>query len=411
MGAFDGFQTAEIFGWLLTVPELHGNCYRLEVLSHLALAIGSTAKKPSKSCIASWFQEHSVGTCGLMEDPPEDAFVTVVTTSYCSFRVFRGIWESAGFYLQRLINVVEEMPNQGDYVHIKSSTRALLQLSESICERADLRRYEFGQRLPADRIPKSVIENLNKLRKRVTFTRSELQSLAIDCNDLRTFVLNQTSQGKIRRSPLDDSPLVHCPLVERNGQIVVALPTAISVAIRLFILNSAIRLGRRETIRKAIGFEYAGYFAVNPPLLTPRGAHSEFCESELGYEAGYGLEVDEGRFVQFIFLADPLDDVETTGLRCGTRSGITAGLISERVDDFRRRVSQDSEFREGLTVLIGCGIGRPQFFDLTSVGSDGWRVTYVDAADVESLGQLRHITSLTLFRLLDARSELQSRNV
>ena len=48
-----------------------------------------------------------------MEDPSEDVFVTLVNTPRGNYRIFEGISEGAGFYLQRVLNVIEKMPKRG----------------------------------------------------------------------------------------------------------------------------------------------------------------------------------------------------------------------------------------------------------------------------------------------------------
>src|SRR5262245_33528723 len=108
---FDPLRTASTFAGLLAAPGLQSNCLRLEVLVHLALGFGRGRRKPDRKHISRWFASLQNGPCGLREDPAEDVFVSLVSSPRGNFRVLQGIWESSTFFLQRVLNIVEKMPN------------------------------------------------------------------------------------------------------------------------------------------------------------------------------------------------------------------------------------------------------------------------------------------------------------
>ena len=133
MKGFDPLKIATTFAGLLTEPELQSNCFRLEILVHLALVFGKGQRTPNRKQITRWFSILDDGPCGRLEDPAEDVFVTLISTSRGNFRVLEGIWESAGFNLQRIVNVVDDMPTAGGLDHLRDSIYALLKLSDIIC--------------------------------------------------------------------------------------------------------------------------------------------------------------------------------------------------------------------------------------------------------------------------------------
>jgi hypothetical protein len=141
---YDGAYTASLAAGLLTVPELQSNCVRLEALAHLALYAATGHKRPTSRAVASWFDELGIGPCGFVEDAAEDAFTTVVTTPQGNFRILEGIWESSTFYLQRIVNIVETTPGDRAWLALRESVRAMLTLSDLVCERSGLARYTFG---------------------------------------------------------------------------------------------------------------------------------------------------------------------------------------------------------------------------------------------------------------------------
>ncbi len=168
---YDPVKTASIVGGLLTIPELQSNCCRLESLAHLAVAFGNGHRTPSWNTIATWFNHMNRGVCGQVEDPAEDAFTSLVTSTRGDFRILEGIWESAAFFLQRVVNVVEGMPSGKDWDTLRESIFSLLALSDKVCERAGLRRHQFGNRWPETELPASTKTRLSDYRHHVTFSR------------------------------------------------------------------------------------------------------------------------------------------------------------------------------------------------------------------------------------------------
>jgi hypothetical protein len=103
----DMIGTATTFAGLLTTPRLQANCIRIEALVHLAAAYCVGRGAPTRGLVRRSFERLGAGYCGMMEDPAEDVFATLVNTPRGNFRIFEGVREAAGFYLQRILNVVE----------------------------------------------------------------------------------------------------------------------------------------------------------------------------------------------------------------------------------------------------------------------------------------------------------------
>jgi hypothetical protein len=150
--AFHPLRLAATFAGLLTVPELQCNCIRLEALVHLSLVSGRGNRKPNDKIIARLFANFGEGRLGLQEDPAEDVFVALIRTPRGNFRVLEGLWESAGFYLQRTLNALQLVPTEKLFDHIDDRVHALLRLSDAVCERAELGRYQLGNQIPQDKL-------------------------------------------------------------------------------------------------------------------------------------------------------------------------------------------------------------------------------------------------------------------
>ncbi len=64
-------RVAATFGALLTRLELQANCFRIDVLVHLAVAFGAGNATPTKGFIWRSFKALGNGYCGKLEDPAE----------------------------------------------------------------------------------------------------------------------------------------------------------------------------------------------------------------------------------------------------------------------------------------------------------------------------------------------------
>ena len=122
--AFDPLRLGATFGGLLTVPELQSNCVRLEVLVHLGLALGKGTRKPNEKLVCRLFSELGEGMTGRQEDPAEDVFVSSIATARGNFRILEGVWESAGFYVQRVVNALDSIPAGGQRLWAAGAHRA-----------------------------------------------------------------------------------------------------------------------------------------------------------------------------------------------------------------------------------------------------------------------------------------------
>ncbi|MCI5212643.1 MAG: hypothetical protein D3910_28505, partial [Candidatus Electrothrix sp. ATG2] len=144
LARYDAAVAVPLLSGLLTVPEYQSNCIRLEILVALAVVHCRDRKKANITQAVRWFSQIEKSQCVSGEDPAEDVFVSLVYDSNGDYRLIEGIWESAGFYTQRVLDVVATMPDTGQFWQIKRNVRALLVISDMICEKAGLRRYQLG---------------------------------------------------------------------------------------------------------------------------------------------------------------------------------------------------------------------------------------------------------------------------
>ncbi len=292
--AFDPLKVAATFGGLLTVPDLQSNCIRLEVLVHLALISGKGHKTPDAKFISQAFSSLGKAPCGLYEDPAEDMFVTSIETSRGNFRVLEGVWESAGFFLQRVVNVIEGMPRRGDFDEIRESIYSLLRLSDLVCERARLARYTLGNSLPTKSLSRKIAGTLASLRRLIRFSAAELKSADISIDHLSQFVFDPSARHGLLNENIGHSTLERYPVAWRDDDFFFVLPTAASVAIRRFFVERIDAANLRETFLAALAREYGHLFSKTALLGGKMGAPVEFRRTDNGLFAGTMIRIRAG---------------------------------------------------------------------------------------------------------------------
>lgn len=149
---FHPIRLAATFGGLLLQPALQSNCLRLEALVQLSMAMGDGDQSATSAVLLKGFS--SVGfSHGSAEDPPEDVFVGNIASHRGNFLVLVGTWESGTFYLQRLVNMIDDLQNDPNLRLMADCVYALLTLSDLACRRAGLKRNLKGAEEQAQVLP------------------------------------------------------------------------------------------------------------------------------------------------------------------------------------------------------------------------------------------------------------------
>lgn len=411
VGSFDPLRLAATFGGLLTVPALQSNCLRLETLVHLTLATADGERKPNEKVIQQLYAKFGEGIAGRLEDPAENVFVSSIGTPRGNFRILGGIWESAGFYLQRVMGALERTPAGGTYDHIRAVVYALLRLSDLVCERAGLQANQLGSESTADRLASRTTSSLGSLRRAVRFTETELSGHGILANDLAAFCLRPSRRSSLIGEAMGHSELERRPLAVRNGEVFFLLPTAASAAIRRYVIEAMKDRGLRDLFAQTLAIEYADLFARTPLLGSHLGAPVKFGRVEGGLITAAIASVDTGRYLNLIFFSDTLEKFEDMGLVGEMPNADKLGdQITAWDTEAFARASKDPEFRGGVTLLVGCGMGRAARVPCGE-SREIWRFEVVSAPDLLTLSWIPDFSPLSLWRLFESEDKLQQLGV
>ena len=397
----DPVRTAATISGLLARPELQANCYRLEVLAHLVVRHATGTKKPNRDTMMRVFRDVGVGQIGMMEDPSEDVFVSVVSSQEGNFRVFGGITEGAAFYLHAFLDVVDSMPSNSVFDRIKQSTYGLLRLSEAVAERMALQRHALGEALPQKNIPSQLINSLSACRRSVTFSNAELLGIGVDPASLRRFAFSPSNRVVLDTETLGHTSLERRPVILTEDGVVLALPTAISAAIRRNVIETCRDVGAERELYGALTDWHAAFLNRLPILGGSSRAPVVFSRVDGIALANFGMMIDAGRWLHVLVFMDDFVSYEDGGLNGSNADPERLGLaLQAAIDQVRLGTSHMPGFREGLSLVVTCGWGRGLGFAMDKP-ADGWRVQAVRAHDLETLSNLPGLRPTTVWRTLD----------
>lgn len=408
----DPAVTAASFAALLTAPELQANCYRLEYLVHLAVAYCNGQARPTQDLIQRAFKILGVGVCGMAEDPAEDVFVSLVSTPRGNFRVFEGIHEGNGFHLQRILNVVETMPQEEPFERIRNAVEAVLRLSEALAKRAGLAAGDLGQELPLKDIPKGALQKIPARRQNIQFSNSDLEQLGMSRSLLSEFAFGPGLRSLILSQSPGDTELERRPLVFHNGAALLLLPTAVGPALTRFVIEAVLSMGLTQKFERALANEFAKLFRDTPLLGGGAGAPIIFQEIRGLRVASIARKVDPGRFMQIVFLVDGLAGFQESGL-----GGLNAdpdgwgSVFEEHVRQAAGKASGEHGFKGGISIFVTCGYGRTVGCTFGGDLPADWRTEFMSAHDFVTLSWLTGFNALSFWRLLDAQEAIERQGV
>jgi hypothetical protein len=405
----DPLESAAMFSSLLTIPGLQSNCIRIEALVHMALAYGEGRATPTSEIVEQSFRRLGDGHCGRMEDPSEDEFVTLARTSSGNFRIFEGIWEGASFHLERILEIVESMPDQEPFTHLRNAIQALLKLSDAVAERAGLREHILGQGFPVAALPPDVVRNMSVTRGFLEFTEDELAQLGIAPVSLAKFTFDQSHRSELQSQASGHTDLERRPLMTKEGKVYLLLPTMVGPAIVRFVIEFVLSMGLARTFERALAESYARLFYETRILGKRLPESFEFQRIEGGRIANAMIEIDPGRFLHLFFFVDATDEFLTEGFNgTNAETGVLSSALDSSLQQASAMAGKSPGFLGGITMLVTCGYGRAVTATLTRELPTNWRLESLAAYNLTTLNWLPDFDALTLWRLLDSRDAVEA---
>lgn len=399
---FDGGQTMALVAGLLTVPAYHANTVRLEMLQHLVQRNALGERTPTSRCLGRWLNKDlQQGRIAMMEDPVEDVFISNIFSGIGNTMIFEGIWESNDHSLQHALNALRP-PYFGEVAtSLIQECFSLLRLSNGVAERCELARNCAGSGMPGQRIRLPPDAWMQTRSKTVWFSWDEIRGIGVRPESLAGFIHDNT------RSKANDgtSSLVRRPLILWNGGVLLALPAAVSVAIRLHILDRVHAAGLLDNFEEAlhgaqlnelIGSIKSG-FGGEPITIPDMPPPPEWS----GMKGQTVVRFDPGRFAHVLFAGDSIRETRVSGLSVPANLLQAGnGTLRDYVERSAEVISNVAGYRGGMTMVVVGGLGRSFAFGVRGV-PQGWRVIAVRLADVAMLSRVRGADFARLWKLMD----------
>ncbi|WP_444851248.1 hypothetical protein [Neoaquamicrobium sediminum] len=383
-------------GGLLTVPELQANTVRLEAIAHLIVASAAGKKKPNNQVAARWFKE--VGQVfARMEDAAEDVFVTRVHMLGRNYRVLEGLAEANGHHLQHMLTAVESMPDRGVYAALKQSCGAMLALSDLVCARSGLEAFCCGGEYSLDALPVSDLPTLKTLAARVTFSDGDLAQAGVSRRALVGFCL-PPSRRNVGFGGYGDSWLERQPLIDFQDELVVALPSAIGVAIRRAVIETCQDAGAEFALWTGLLIAQTDEISLNPAIsllgipLTEMKRDSYVVPSE-------PVEFQPGLWFHLVLLTDDFTGFNETGFsRPGPSSEKTQAELQQAINNAAADTKARPGFKLGFSLIVLCGFGRGQLVEFTRPAH--WLAEGISSYDLDVLGWRHDFNIAELLKFL-----------
>jgi len=412
--SFDKIRSSGLVSAMLILPKFHANNFRIERLLHLLIADCRGTQIPTTKDVRRWLNEYKpVASRKMLEDPPEDTFIGKVTTPRGDYRVYGGLWESHAFFLQRILNVIQTMPDSLAGPSLIKPIHALLSISEAIAKRNKARlNFVAVSRDKSNIYPPSRAELEQRLQT-LYFNEEELNDLGCSIADVQPFMLPDSVHKNVKDHDHGMTALVSQPLIKNGNRIFVVLPTAISWAIRLYFFRWLRERSLIEKFHENLMLEYqrliwslpayGKYIKLRkqPPVIKIHDAYfSDFC-----------VMIDKGRYLHFVLVVDTLAGLKEFGInKPPKKSGKQSKEVENRMKRMHEEVSTRAGFREALSLVIMCGYGRGRFLGMDAPGNN-WDVCAIGAGDLETMSWMAGSNDKTIWRFLKHERRLEELNI
>lgn len=366
---------------LLLCPELHVYTFAIEVLIHSVCVHAAGQIQPSRIDVREAIGKiHSF--LEPSEETPRDVFVVNVMTGQGNRRFLTGTWETPEFWVQQALDALDSAPDREPFNTLREQLAALLSFSDSGLARCGLSRYAPGVVSAGDSLELPSEEQLssaiNVVRVENRLPENLTRAFAIDLTELRT----------IGGDRLGNTRLEHRPLVLINPSLSVwALPTAISIAVRTYLLKQMLQTANLKSFSRALHIIQARSFV---DLLRGHefesSLHAEFpgTPDTLRWVRQTAVRFEAGKIAHVVLLHDDLHEAAKQGLTTRNTSGLRSFL------DFQTYLSRSiirlhfGLKKQGMTVIILAGLGRG--FALPPFAQPhGWPVCVLNLSDAVAL--------------------------
>ncbi|RUO25859.1 hypothetical protein CWE09_03775 [Aliidiomarina minuta] len=373
LSSFRRKELIAIAAGLLTLPRLSANSIRCETLVHLAVAYARGNKQPNRTTLKTVLNDLMGNTqIAMIEDPQEDVFVSNILTENGDLRVFNALWEANDYFIQALIDIVDRYQVPDSLQNIKESCISLLKLSEEVASRSGLSRNASEDSTDKEYINVPKTGEYSSLSKRVTFTRDEMNDLGVTIESIDPFIISDENIFELKQSIVGNSVLERKPIVKIDDSYILAIPSAVGIAIRyhflsgcksnenLAVFSKVLAKYQSEQLTDEILHEFKGVFESIRPEL-PAIENMPSMHALL-------LKNNSGNYLHSIIIHDELHEIIDDGIGSFHKlSEDQVAAIRTYFQEIAEYCRSQDDFVSGLSVTTHGGLGRGY-----NLGFDSW---------------------------------------
>ena len=212
--------------------------------------------------------------------------------------------------------------------------------------------------------------------------------------------------------PIASSPMQRYPLAASESDIVLAMPTAVGVAIREFVVRFAIVNQMLPTFAKALVGSYSRWLTEERVFGADKQNPIVFEDSEIGPLAELRLQEEGGEFAQVLFLFDNTESIEKTDTvgPWPTHPKLSR-VLKEKISSCLTEAQVTSRYECGLTLIVTCGFGRQLYIPELDRPDQNWHVETVDVDDLVHMSRTDEIDAFYLLKILRAKDKAEKLGV
>lgn len=391
-------KTASVFSALLLNPKYHFHQYTLEMAIKYCLTFCKGNINPTKELIKKVYDE-IYSSFSMYEDPIEDIFISKLWFKNKSYQVQLGLWEGGIHSTQITLKILELLPNEDIYLELKEKVESILNVSNNIIE---FNKLECNKLLNVDSletVDDDDIEDIEKLLKNVSIKNSKYILPFIDIYDFD--ILFEEESGN---SILEEKPFYS----DNNNDIILLLPTAITVCIRKLVLNSFILHGKKDLFTKYYGEMLSKELYKTRIFGELKGSPISFYTKEGISTFKFSeniIEFDTNYFFHFIFVLDTLEHIENDWFAgfISDEKYTVSDFIDSRVEKAKLDILNKDSNNKGCSLIIPCGMGRGFALLSKFITNDSWLYESISDHDLITLSNDVDCSPYLIWRIIEAQ--------